>query len=69
LHVQPAGAEVTIDGAPWVSSEPGHFVVQVARGRHLIEVSRQGYRRISTEVEIREGETTPLNVSLSPETR
>jgi len=69
LRVQPAAAEVTIDGAPWVTSEPGHFAVQLARGRHVIEVASQGYRRFSTEVEIREGETTPLNVSLAPDGR
>jgi hypothetical protein len=44
-------------------------VVQVAEGRHRVEVSKQGYRRYWTDIDIREGETTPLNVSLSPETR
>jgi len=65
LQVQPAGAAITIDGAAWMTSEPGHFVVQLATGRHTVEVSLAGYRTFTTEVQVREGETTPLNVSLT----
>jgi hypothetical protein len=64
LHVQPAGAEVTIDGQRWLSSDAGHFVVQMPEGRHHIEVSGPGLRPFATDVEIREGEALPLNVSL-----
>jgi hypothetical protein len=67
LRVQPADAEVTIDGQPWVTSEEGHFMIQVADGSHRVEVSKQGYRRFSTEITVGEGKTMPLNVSLSPE--
>ncbi|MCC7241371.1 MAG: PEGA domain-containing protein [Acidobacteria bacterium] len=67
LRVQPPAADVTIDGAPWMSSDPGHFVVRLPGGRHVVEVFGEGYRRFSTEVEVRDGETTPLNVSLSSE--
>ena len=64
LRVQPMSAEVTIDGQRWLSSDEGRFVVQVPEGKHHIEVSKQGYREFATEVDIRDGETVPLNVSL-----
>lgn len=65
LFVQPVGAEVTIDGQRWVSSERGHFVVQVSAGTHRLEVSRPGHRQYATDVEVRDGEATTLNVSLA----
>lgn len=64
LTVQPRGATVTIDGVRWVSSDDGRFVVDIPEGRHRIEVFQDGYARFSSEVEIRRGETVPLNVSL-----
>jgi hypothetical protein len=64
LYVQPTSAEVTIDGQRWVSSDEGHFMVQVPAGKHYIEVRKAGYRKFATDLEIREGETSPLNVSL-----
>lgn len=64
LYVQPATAEVTIDGHPWVSSDEGHFMVQVPAGKHHVEVGESGYRQFTTDIEIREGEAMPLNVSL-----
>jgi hypothetical protein len=65
LFVQPAGATVLIDGQPWITSEEGHFVVQVSAGTHRVEINKAGYRRYATDVAIREGEQTPLNVSLA----
>ena len=64
LFVQPANAEVLIDGQPWVTTEDGHFVVQVPAGKHRLEIKRPGYRSFSREFDVREGEATPLNVSL-----
>jgi len=64
LYVQPPDSEVTIDGQRWMSSDKGHFMVQVPVGKHHIEVRKSGYRQFATELEIREGETSPLNVSL-----
>ncbi len=69
VRVQPANAEVTIDGQRWISSEEGHFVVQVPEGRHRVEVDKAGYRRFTTEMDVRDGETIPLNVSLVALTR
>jgi hypothetical protein len=64
LHVQPATAEVWIDRERWVSSDDGRFVIELGQGPHHIEVTSPGYRTYSSDIEIREGETVPLNVSL-----
>ncbi len=68
LFVQPDTAAVTIDGERWVSSEDGHFVLQLPAGTHRIEVQRPGYRPFIREVELREGDVVPLNISLAPTT-
>jgi PEGA domain len=65
LRVQPADAEVLIDGERWTSSQPGErLLVQVPEGRHHVEVQRAGFRTFSSEIAVPRGETTPLNVSL-----
>ena len=67
LRVQPASADVMIDGARWTSSTAGEFVIQLAVGSHRVEVVVPGYQRFSTDIQVREGETVPLNVALSRE--
>jgi uncharacterized membrane protein len=67
VRVQPGSADVTIDGEPWSSSDAERLVVEVSPGRHHVEVHKNGYRPLSADVDVRSGETTPLNVSLSPE--
>jgi PEGA domain len=68
IRAQPAGAEVTIDGERWMGSGIGApLLVQMAEGRHRITVQKEGYRPFSTEIDVRRGETTPINVSLSME--
>jgi hypothetical protein len=68
IRAQPAGSEVTIDGERWTGSAPGApLLVQVAEGRHRITVQKEGYRPFSTDIDVRFGETTPINVSLSRE--
>jgi uncharacterized membrane protein len=64
IFVQPMSAEVTIDGQTWVTSDEGHFMVQVPAGKHRIELKKSGYRQFTTEVEVGDGQTVPLNVSL-----
>lgn len=64
IFVRPAGAELTIDGEPWASSEEGHFVVQVTAGKHHVQVRKPGYRQFVIDLVIRDAESTPLNVSL-----
>lgn len=64
IRVQPAGAEVLIDGEPWEGIEGRPLIVQLAEGRHHVEVRLEGYEPFATEIEVREGERVPLNVSL-----
>jgi uncharacterized membrane protein len=64
IFVQPTSAEITIDGQRWVTSDEGHFMVQVPVGKHRVEVSKSGYRQFTSEIEVGEGQTVPLNVSL-----
>jgi hypothetical protein len=61
----PPDAQIFIDGERWVGPQPeGRLVVQVPPGRHVIEVRAPGYRSYVSEVDVRSGETTPVNVSL-----
>jgi hypothetical protein len=65
IRVQPADAEILIDGQPWRRpSSNDALVVDVAEGRHAIDIRKNGYIGYVTEVQVRPGETTPLNVSL-----
>lgn len=65
VTARPANADVFVDGERWVSPESaGPLVVQLAPGRHTIEVRAPGHRPFRTVVDVRAGETTPLNVIL-----
>ncbi len=69
IRVQPAGADVLIDGERWRGPDgDDRLLVQVTDGRHHIEVRKEGYQPFTTEVDVRGGESLPLNVSL-PRTR
>jgi PEGA domain len=66
LRVQPADAEVLIDGDPWRGSlENGPLVVQLGTGPHHIEIRREGYRSYLTDLGIVSGQTRTLNVALT----
>jgi uncharacterized membrane protein len=65
IRVQPADAVVMIDGERWDSSGGQRLDVQVAPGSHRIDVQKDGYQTFSTTVQVRPGESTPLNVSLT----
>jgi hypothetical protein len=68
IRVQPAGAEVLIDGERWLLPEgEDRLEVQVAEGGHLIEVRKAGYRTFSSRARVEAGKTSRLNVSLSSE--
>lgn len=69
LRVQPAGADVTIDGEHWDGPASGNdrLVIQVSEGRHHVEVRKDGYVPFSTEIDVRRGESLPVNVSLARE--
>jgi hypothetical protein len=62
ISVQPADAEVLIDGQP--SGGSAQFLIDVPEGEHAIQVRKQGYVGYLTSVQIRRGETLPLNISL-----
>ena len=65
IRVQPDNATVLIDGERWDGPRgEERLVVQVSEGTHRVEVQRDGYETFTTEVNVRQGETTPLNVSL-----
>jgi hypothetical protein len=67
IRVQPAGADVVIDGERWQGPEGSErLVVQVAEGSHRVEVRKEGYVPFTTTVKVRNGETAPVNVSLPP---
>jgi hypothetical protein len=67
IRVQPSDAEIMVDGEPWTTSGRERLLVQVAPGRHHVEVRKSGYRPLTTDIDVRGGVTTPLNVSLSRE--
>jgi PEGA domain len=65
IRVQPSDAEVVIDGEVWrAPADQDRLVVEVAEGSHGIEIRKAGYRAYATQVQVRRGETTPINVSL-----
>jgi hypothetical protein len=68
IRVQPAGAEILIDGERWTGPEgEERLVLQLSEGAHHVDIRKDRYRQFSTDIRIRRGETTPLNVSLPPE--
>lgn len=64
IRVQPADAEILIDGEAWDSPAGARLVVQLAPGRHKVEIRKEGFNTYSEEVLIRAGSTMTLNVSL-----
>jgi hypothetical protein len=68
IKSQPADAEVSIDGENWRGpAGQDRLVIELAEGSHTVEIRKPGYRTYVTQVEIRRGEATPLNVSLRGE--
>jgi hypothetical protein len=65
VRVQPADAEVLIDGERWETPGGERVLVQLSEGTHRIEVRKSGYRTYTSTVRVRSGETVTLNVSLS----
>ena len=67
LRVQPAVAQVRIDGEVW-----GHLggmeelSIHLPAGTHWVELLRDGQPVFSSEVSIQIGQTTPMNIRLAP---
>jgi hypothetical protein len=65
IRVQPRDAEIYVDGEQWQTPDDQQgFSIQLAPGRHRVEVKKSGFRTYTTEVEVAPGELTPVNVSL-----
>jgi PEGA domain-containing protein len=65
IRVQPADADVSIDGEAWRSpAGQERLVVELSEGSHTIEIRKAGYRTYVTQVDVRRGDTSQLNVSL-----
>lgn len=66
LRWQPADAVVLVDGERWQASTPGErLVIQLPAGTHRIEIRKDGFVTYQTEVDVRAGDTTVLNVGLT----
>ena len=66
LRVQPADAEVLIDGEPWQGSQGAEpLVVQLGAGTHHVEIRKEGYRTYLTDIALGNGQVRTLNVSLT----
>jgi hypothetical protein len=67
LRVQPGDASITIDGDVWENPGPSErLIVQLGQGIHNVTIRKDGYRTYMTDVTIRPGETTALNVAMTP---
>jgi PEGA domain len=64
LTLEPADAEVLVDGQPWQRSGSDHVTMDLAEGRHNLQVRKSGFVGYLTDVDIRPAETTTLNVNL-----
>jgi hypothetical protein len=65
LQVQPGDAQVFIDGELWGSlAGLNGLSIHLTAGRHRLEIRKDGFATFSTDVDIRQGETAPLNVKL-----
>jgi len=65
IRVQPGHDLVLIDGERWNGGSTDEMEVQLPPGRHTIEVRKDGYRDYLTEISVKPGETTKLNVALA----
>jgi hypothetical protein len=65
LRVQPADAEILVDGEPWKGpASQDRLVIQLAEGMHRVRVEKAGFQTFVVDVDVRAGETTSFNVSL-----
>lgn len=65
IRVQPADAEILIDGERWATSGgQDRMAIELAAGRHRLEVRRDGMNTYTEDILIRRGATFNLNISL-----
>jgi hypothetical protein len=66
LRVQPGDASIAIDGERWEGPGDGERLsVQLPAGVHSVQIRKDGFRTYNTDITVRSGETTPLNVALT----
>jgi hypothetical protein len=66
IRVQPGEADVTIDGEVWKGPQGAErLVVNLPAGTHRVEIRKDGFDPFVTSVDVRKGEVTVINVSLS----
>jgi len=66
LRVQPGDAVILIDGERWQGpTDNDRLVIQMPPGTHNVEIRKDGYRTYHTDINVRRGESTPLNVALT----
>jgi hypothetical protein len=66
IRVQPADAEIWVDGEIWHGDRPrALIVVQLAEGKHKLELKKAGFDTFSADVMVRPGQTTTVNVTLT----
>jgi hypothetical protein len=65
IRVQPADAEVFIDGERWnAPAGQDGISIRLSEGRHRVEIRKAGFNTYAEDVLIRRGATLPINVSL-----
>jgi hypothetical protein len=65
LRVQPADAEIVVDGVRWGTGAAGAPVtIRLSEGRHRVEVRRAGQQAYAEDVLIRRDRTLTVNVAL-----
>ena len=68
VRVQPTDAAVFIDGERWdTPAGENRLLVEVSAGTHRVEIRKEGFKTYTATVNVRAGETVPLNVSLPQE--
>ena len=66
IRVQPADAEILVDGERWAASDTRErLTLKLPAGRHRVEVRKEGFVTYAEDVLIRDGATLPLNLILT----
>ena len=66
IRVEPADAQVVVDGAAWAAlAGLPEVVIHLPAGWHQLDVRKDGYRPFTTKLELTEGQTTRLSVNLT----
>ena len=67
LRVQPNDATVLVDGEPWRGPQTqDRITMPLAEGVHRVRIEKPGFQTFAVDVDVRAGETTSFNVTLTP---